>query len=60
MLYAKSELEAAPVSFQVTFQESVWISVPVNNNKDYILIGCVYRSPNSSDDNNNQLLQLFN
>ena len=61
ILYVKSDLEATPVFFNVPFQECAWISIPVNNNKkDSMLVGCLYRSPNSSDGNNHQLLQLLN
>jgi len=60
ILYVKRELEATPVVLNVQFQESVWISIPTNNNKNNgILVGCIYRSPNSSDENNSQLSQLL-
>jgi len=53
------ELEATPVVLNVQFHESVWISIPINNNKnDDILVGCIYRSPYNSGEKNNQLLQL--
>ena len=61
LVYAKTELEATPVIFHEEFRESVWISVPVGSgSKDKMLIGCVYRSPNSSEVNNDNLLRLIN
>jgi len=60
ILYVKQELEATPVSFNVQFHESVWITIPTDaNTKNSMLIGCIYRSPNSMDENNHQLLQLL-
>ena len=61
VVYAKTELEASPVIFHEEFHESVWISIPMGSDgKDKMLIGCVYRSPNSSDVNNDNLLRLIN
>lgn len=57
ILYVKQELEATPVSFNVQFQESIWTSISIDaNTKNSMLIGCIYRSPNSTDENNYQLL----
>ena len=43
------------------FHESVWISIPVGSgSKDKMLVGCVYRSPNSTDVNNDNLMSLIN
>ena len=41
-----------------SFQESVWCNINLTGS-DKLLIGCVYRSPNSSADNNTELLNLF-
>ena len=61
LVYAKTELEATPVIFHEEFHESVWIAIPVGSGgKDRMLVGCVYRSPNSSDVNNDNLLKLIN
>jgi len=60
ILYVKQELEATPVSFNVQFQESIWTSISIDaNTKNSMLIGCIYRNPNSTDENNYQLLQLL-
>lgn len=61
LLYVRRELEATPVTFDVQFQESVWLSIPISSNgKDSMLVGCIYRSPNSTEDNSCKLLQLLN
>ena len=60
ILYVKQELKATPVSFNGQFQESIWITISTDaNTKNSMLIGCIYRSPNSTDENNYQLLQLL-
>lgn len=40
------------------FRESVWVNVKVDGNKS-VAIGCVYRSPSSSSDNNRKLESLL-
>ena len=39
------------------FMKSVWGAI--SSGSEYFLFGCVYRSPNSSDPNNEALLKLF-
>ena len=41
------------------FKESVWCEISLHD-KDNLLIGCVYRSPNGTKENNIQLLTLIN
>ena len=41
------------------FQEAVWCNF-LSENNDKILIGCIYKSPNSTEDNVNNLLKLLN
>ena len=59
VLYVNKALEATPVSFKTNFSESVWVNVRLANS-DSILVGCVYRSPNSSLENNVALSKLIN
>ena len=40
------------------FKESVWSKVKLKD-RDNLLIGCIYRSPNASDDNFQKLKLLF-
>ena len=46
-LYIRRELKAEEVKINTKFQESMWVTVKLNN-KDKIIIGCIYKSPNSS------------
>ena len=39
-------------------EESVWCEVRLRNN-DKLLVGCIYRSPNSGHENNTQLNKLI-
>ena len=41
-----------------TFDYSSWCVIRLNNN-DTLLVGVVYRSPNSTENNNNELLNLL-
>ena len=58
-MYVKKILCADSFSIESQFQESVWWSIKLRN-RDSLLIGWLYRSPNSSDDNFNNMLQIFN
>ena len=43
---------------ETDFQESVWCSIKLQNS-DSLLIGCIYKSPNCSNENCLELFQLF-
>ena len=49
---------AIPVQSQGTFRDSVWCTLPLSSSKT-LLLGCLYRSPHSSFDNNQCLSNLF-
>ena len=57
-LYIRRELKAEEVKINTKFQESVWVTVKLNN-KDKIIIGCIYKSPNSSQENLDALKDLI-
>ena len=57
-IYIRKGLRFAEVEINSTFQESLWFSVRLKNN-DEMLAGCIYRSPNSSDDNSKKLRDLI-
>ena len=40
------------------FRESIWCDIKLQNN-DNLLVGCVYRSPSTSNDNNELLLDII-
>lgn len=58
-IFVKEYLAATKVSFECNFIESVWCQINLNNNEE-LVIGCVYRSPNSTMENNQNLYQLLN
>ena len=58
VLYIKSNIPVSYTNFNNTFQESVWCSINLIGS-DKLLIGCVYRNPNSNAENNQELLDLF-
>ena len=59
-IYTAQYLQAAPVEFQAKypFEEHCWTKVSLRN-QDSLLLGCVYRSPNSLDENNERLFEMI-
>ena len=49
---------ACPKFDEVAFDCSVWVTVKLSNRKS-MLIGAVYRSPNSSEENNERLIAML-
>ena len=59
VLYVKTKLLANPVSFENVFCfESVWSKI-LSNKTSTLLLGCVYRSPNSSLENSEHWTTLL-
>ena len=58
LIYTKSSLAASPspISDLCNFDEYCWCEIKLEG-KDRLLIGCIYRSPNSNDENNSKLSQ---
>ena len=54
LIYTATHLKATPCDCSCDFDENVWVGVKLRN-KDNLLIGCVYRSPNSDMRNNVEL-----
>ena len=40
------------------FQEQMWCTVS-GGNDETVLVGCIYRSPNSDDENNTELFNML-
>ena len=57
-IYVRGGLCAEQVIMQVEFKESVWCRIKLRNN-DSLLVGCVHRSPNSTDQNSLEVINLF-
>ena len=55
LIYTATYLKANPCGFACDFDENIWVGVKLRN-KDNLLIGCVYRSPNSDMRNNVELM----
>ena len=46
------------LALQSTYQKAIWVEVSLNKN-DTLLVGCIYRSPGSSDENNQKLNDII-
>ena len=53
----KSSSKEEPLIFH-EFEESVWAEVRLRD-RDKLLLGCIYRSPNTDEENNNKLLEML-
>ena len=58
VIYVKSSLGASEINHDSEFNEQVWCEINLKNN-DKLLIGCIYRSPNSTILNSNSLNKLI-
>lgn len=54
LMYAKKYIHVKEITLDNNFTEYILMEL-VNTDGQQILIGCIYRSPNSSNDNNNLL-----
>ena len=57
-IYARTYLMVTEVSLNCIFEEQMVIKVKLRNN-EHLFIGAIYRSPNSSPENNQMLLDLL-
>ena len=59
-IYTKTSLQATPVSLHndKEYEDSVWCSISLHGS-DKLLVGCIYRSPNSPGENNQILHTLL-
>lgn len=60
-IYVKEHLSSSLLNTTGCFKESIWCEIDLEGD-DRLLVGCIYRSPNSSDDNNtdiNKALKQF-
>ena len=58
VIYTHSSLKATDYVLTSEFADSIWVKIHLNNN-DNLIIGCVYRSPNSTPENNDNFLALL-
>ena len=57
-LYVKKQLNPVQALIQSDFEESVWCKINLQN-RDCLIVGCVYRSPNAERENLNNLKEIF-
>jgi len=58
LIYVDKGLAAVPMDYGQAFAENIFIRIKAHEN-NYVLLGCIYRSPNSTKLNNNALLELL-
>ena len=58
VICVREGLCAEQVILRSDFKEAVWCKIKLRQN-DTFLVGCLYRSPNSSDQNSLELMELF-
>jgi hypothetical protein len=60
VLFVKNYINVSKISiFSENFNESVWCEIIVSQNEK-LLVGLIYRSPSSSQQNNDMLLSTIN
>ena len=57
-IYVKKHIISEQVYLNQTYNESVWLRLRPNNHTK-IIVGCIYRSPNSSPENNGNLVKII-
>ena len=58
LIYVKQELQAVEISIKHDFKEFVCVKINLRNN-DKLLICCIYKSPSSTEENNDLLNELL-
>ena len=58
LIYAKENLGATDFNVMHNFRDCVWCKVSLDKG-DKLIIGCMYRSPNSSVEKNNELYDML-
>ena len=58
LVYIKQDLKAVEVNIDQDFKECVLVKLNLRN-RDKLLVGCIYKSPSSSDENHDKLNELL-
>ena len=58
IIYTTESLQCKAYNFTTKFDEALFISIKMKD-RDSLLLGSIYRSPTSSDENNNHLNKLI-
>ena len=56
-IYVNTGLKSEEIKINTDYTESIWVAV--EDGKYNILVGCIYRSPNSSSHNSEKLIDLL-
>ena len=59
VMYVEKSMQANQIEVITDFCESVWVRIVLNSG-EHCILGCIYRSPNSTEENNNYLIKLIN
>ncbi len=57
-LYIKDDIKANEILLLTSYEEAVWCEIKLKG-KDKLIVGSVYRSPNSGQDNNTELANML-
>jgi hypothetical protein len=57
-IYIRDHYKSDTVSFEIRYEDNTWVLVDLPNHTN-ALVGCIYRSPNSPEENNAKLLTLL-
>ena len=58
IIYTHKDLKATEVTMKGQYRDHVWCAVRLNNH-DELLVGCIYRSPNSNSASNEHLNEIL-
>lgn len=59
LIYVKQALNAVELKIESNFKEHVWVKINLKN-CDKLLVGCLYKSPSSDEENLQELNKLLN
>jgi hypothetical protein len=57
-IYVRDDFRVERLSVNTSYEDNIWIELSVPNRRN-LIIGCIYRSPNSCENNNKALLKLL-
>ena len=57
-VFVDNKIKCEEVCIPVNFAEVIWLKISLEDKKN-LLLGCLYRSPNSGEANNNMMLELL-
>ena len=60
VIYVDNCLKASEITLPISFQENLFVEIKGINNNDTIIIGNIYRSPNSTSGNNSKMCEIIN